>query len=121
MKASAVSNAAHTLGYSLVGLQEMNLAYKYPIIFWNTANLIVDSAGKQETEEGDPECVIVELEDAPESTEEVVDIYEPEEWEDYEYVDLPDRSGKKKIKKNKSVNFGKIATAIGKFQSAICW
>lgn len=34
---------AHTLAYSLVGLQEMNLAYKYPIIFWNTANLIVDS------------------------------------------------------------------------------
>ena len=110
-------NSAHTLGYSLVGLQEMNLAYKYPIIFWNTANLIVDSAGKQETEEGDPECIIVELEDASESTEEIVDIYEPEEWEDYEYVDLPDRSGKKKIKKNKSVNFGKIATAIGKFQS----
>lgn len=34
---------AHTLAYSLVGLQEMNLAYKYPIIFWDTANLIVDS------------------------------------------------------------------------------
>lgn len=38
-------NSAHTLGYSLVGLQEMNLAYKYPIIYWNTANLIVDSGG----------------------------------------------------------------------------
>lgn len=34
---------AHTLAYSIVALQEMNLAYKYPIIFWDTANLIVDS------------------------------------------------------------------------------
>lgn len=39
-------NAAHTLAYSLIGLQEMNLAYKYPIIYWNTANLIVDSGGQ---------------------------------------------------------------------------
>ena len=36
-------NAAHTLAYSIVGLQELNLAYNYPIIFWDTANLIVDS------------------------------------------------------------------------------
>lgn len=36
-------NLSHTLAYSLVALQEMNLAYKYPIIFWNCANLIVDS------------------------------------------------------------------------------
>lgn len=36
-------NASHTLAYSLIGLQEMNLAFKYPIIFWNCANLIVDS------------------------------------------------------------------------------
>lgn len=110
-------NAAHTLAYSLVGLQEMNLAYKYPIIFWNTANLIVDSAGQQETEEGDPDCLVVELEDDLESTEEVVDIYEPEEWEEYDYEDLPDRRGKKKVKKKRTVNFGKIATAIGKFQT----
>ena len=40
--------AAHTLAYSLVGLQELNLAYKFPIIFWNCANLIVDSAGMDE-------------------------------------------------------------------------
>lgn len=109
-------NRAHCLAYSLVALQEMNLAYKYPIIFWNTANLIVDSAGKPETEEGDSECLVVELEDADEPQEEVVDIYEPEEWEEYEYEDLPDHSAKKK-KKTKSINFGKIATAIGKFQS----
>ena len=44
-------NAAHTLGYSIVGLQEMNLAYKYPIIFWNTANLIVNSGAMNLEEE----------------------------------------------------------------------
>ena len=116
MKVSVVCNAAHTLGYSLVALQEMNLAHNFPIIFWNTANLIVDSAGVVETEEGDEETLVVELEDS-EEVEEIVDIYEPEEWEEYEYEDLPDKSAKKK-KKTKSINFGKIATAIGKFQMA---
>ena len=107
-------NMSHTSGYSLVALQEMNLASKYPIIFWNTANLIVDSAGVPETDEEDPDTLIVELEDE-EPVEEIVDIYEPEDWEEYDYEDLPDRSAKKK-KKVKSVDFGKIAAAIGKFQ-----
>lgn len=39
-------NAAHTLAYSIVGLQEMNLAYKFPIIYWNTACLISNSGGE---------------------------------------------------------------------------
>lgn len=110
-------NRSHCLAYSLVALQEMNLAHNFPIIFWNTANLIVDSAGVPETEEDDEETLVVELEDALEEQEEIVDIYEPEEWEEYEYEDLPDKSAKKK-KKTKSINFGKIATAIGKFQTA---
>lgn len=45
-------NLAHTLGYSLVALQEMNLAYHYPIIYWNTACLLVNS-GSFEAKEGD--------------------------------------------------------------------
>ena len=36
-------NQSHTALYSLIGLQEMNLAYFYPTIFWNCANLIVES------------------------------------------------------------------------------
>lgn len=36
-------NLSHTLAYSIIALQEMNLAYKYPTIFWDCANLIVDS------------------------------------------------------------------------------
>lgn len=40
-------NRSHTLAYSLIGLQEMNLAYKYPSIYWNTACLITDSGGEE--------------------------------------------------------------------------
>ena len=39
-------NSSHTLAYSIVGLQEANLAYHYPIIYWNCANLISDSGGE---------------------------------------------------------------------------
>lgn len=34
----------HTTGYALIALQEMNLAYRYPIIYWNCACLSVDSS-----------------------------------------------------------------------------
>ena len=34
----------HTTGYALIALQEMNLAYHYPIIYWNCACLSVDSS-----------------------------------------------------------------------------
>ena len=36
-------NASHTLAYSLIALQQMNLAFRYPIIFWNTGCLISES------------------------------------------------------------------------------
>lgn len=38
-------NQSHTLAYSLIGLQELNLAYHYPTIFWDTACLIANSGG----------------------------------------------------------------------------
>lgn len=41
-------NKSHTLAYSLVGLQELNLAYKYNILYWNCANLVVDSGSLDE-------------------------------------------------------------------------
>ena len=37
-------SSLHTTGYSLIALQEMNLAYHYPIIYWNTACLSVDAS-----------------------------------------------------------------------------
>ena len=42
-------NTSHTLGYSIIALQEANLAYHYPIIYWNCANLISDSGGTDST------------------------------------------------------------------------
>lgn len=45
-------NLSHCLSYSIIGLQELNLAYKYNILYWNTANLIVDS-GSYDTESND--------------------------------------------------------------------
>ena len=45
-KQSVFNKKAHTLAYSIIGLQEANLAYHYPIIYWNTANLISDSGGE---------------------------------------------------------------------------
>ena len=90
-------NASHTLAYSLVGLQEMNLAYRWPTIFWNCACLITDSGGAEEEEE-----------------EEIVDIYEQEDFSEFEYIDAEDKKTKKK--KRRSNNYDKIATAIGKMR-----
>ena len=41
-------NKSHTLAYSLIGLQELNLNYKYNPIYWQTANLIVESGAMDE-------------------------------------------------------------------------
>jgi DNA polymerase-3 subunit alpha len=41
-------NRSHCLAYSLVALQEMNLAYKYPIIFWSCACLISNSGSLED-------------------------------------------------------------------------
>lgn len=41
-------NRSHTLAYSLIGLQELNLCWKYDPIYWSAANLIVDSGSIDE-------------------------------------------------------------------------
>lgn len=99
-------NLSHTLAYSIIGLQNMNLAYRFPIIFWNTANLIVDSSGVDDNEELEEEV----------EQDEVVSIFEEEDTENYEYIDSPDRKTKVKRAK-KATKYGKIATAIGKFRA----
>lgn len=43
-------NESHTLAYSLIALQEMNLYYHHPGIFWDCACLISDSGGSEETD-----------------------------------------------------------------------
>lgn len=81
---------AHTLAYSLVGLQELNLAYKYPLVFWDTANLIVDSGAMNLEEEFDFEEKSEENSDVEDENEKV---------------------------KNSSVDYGRIAAAIGKMKA----
>lgn len=100
---------AHTLAYSFLALQEMNLAYRFPIIFWNTACLICNSGGseKQDMEE---EVFFEEFEvtslDIFGETEEDDDDDDDEENEEIE--------AEKKKKKTRSSDYGKIASAIGK-------
>lgn len=43
-------SVVHTTGYSILAIQEMNLAYKWPIIYWNCACLSVDSSAIDETD-----------------------------------------------------------------------
>ena len=99
-------NASHTLAYSLVALQEMNLAFRFPIIFWNCACLITDSGGGEQVEEDGG--IYAEAE------EEIVDIYEPEDFSEYEYIDAPDKKTKVQKKRTRATDYKKIATAIGR-------
>ena len=98
----------HSFGYSLIALQEMNLAYHYPTIFWNCANLIVDSAGIDENDEF--VNLIDDFDPATETTE--------EEQNDDDLDEDMTKEEKEEIKKqNKTVNYGKIASAIGKMMA----
>ena len=119
-------NKSHTLAYSLIALQEMNLAYKYPIIFWNCACLISDAGGNEE-EEIDEE-VEEELKKEEPYYEEMEEFNEEEDEEAASYDEDDSESGfpativitkeGRKKKKVKATNYGKIATAIGKIQSS---
>ena len=109
-------NLSHTLAYSLIALQEMNLAHNFPIMFWNCACLISDAGGAEASEEGEEEEAIVEeinYEDY-EGIENFVD--EDDEDEDDEEEETSKTNKKKK--KAKSTNYGKIASAIGKIKSS---
>jgi len=88
----------HSLPYSFVGIQTIELATKFNPLYWDTACLIVNS-GSLNNDILEPE--------------EIVDIYEEEGDKDYTYKDLPDRSGKIKEKKNATTDYTKMAKAIG--------
>lgn len=117
-------NASHTLAYSLIGLQEMNLAFKYPIIFWNCACLISDSGGAEVIESEDEELSFNEEEKyynemeefgEDDSEDDIEDSYEEEDCDGYPAEVVVLKDGKKK-KKVKTTNYGRIATAIGKMR-----
>ena len=114
---------AHTLAYSFLALQEMNLAYKYPIIFWNCACLISDSGGGEIEEDedvyadgGDTTIYYNEMEEFNEDEDKEISSYEEEDCDGYPADVVVTETGKKK-KKLKVTNYGKIATAIGKMKS----
>lgn len=86
----------HALAYSFIGFQTAYIATKWNPIYWDTACLVVNSGALEEEDE------------------EIVNIYEKENQAEYSYVDLPDRSGKKKTK---NANYVKIAKAIGDIKS----
>lgn len=92
----------HGLAYSYIGIQTLILATNYPQIYWDAACLVVNSGGVSE-----------DIDDIYE--DEIVDIYE-EEDDAYDYIDLPNREGKIK-RKNKTVNYGKVAKALGDIMS----
>ena len=106
-------NAAHTYSYSMIALQEMNLARFYPIIFWNTANLIVDSGGIQTDDEVEDDDEGLDVEPEAEDDDEDID---EEEWEEENEITEGEKEDKKK-EKTKSVDYGKVAAAIGKFST----
>lgn len=110
-------NASHTLAYSLIGLQEMNLAFKYPIIFWNCACLISDSGGTEKEDEDDSQLEDIDNEYCVSEDYTSEDVFYEEEEDDDEEEE-EENLEKKKKKKAKKSNFGKIATAIGKMLMA---
>ena len=106
-------NKSHTLAYSLIALQEMNLAYRFPLIFWNCACLISDSGGaEKEHEEENEEQIIWE-----ETYDTAIDFADEDDDEDDEDEDEEVTTTTKKKKKTKANNYGKIAAAIGKMKA----
>ena len=106
----------------------MNLAYRFPIMFWNCACLISDAGGadsedeeideQAEEETKTEESYGNEIEDFNVDDDEVESSYEEDEdCDGYPAEIIVTPSGKKK-KKVKSTNYGKIATAIGKIKSS---
>jgi len=103
-------NQSHTLAYSLIALQEMNLAFHYPIIFWNCACLITDAGGDEREQDEDEEEAV----QAEEFSNDIEDFGADDDEEEDD--DEDEETLTKKKKKTSSVNYGKIATAIGKMR-----
>lgn len=96
----------HAMLYSFIGIQTLVIATQWPVIYWNTACLIVNSQSIEEEE----------------TTEDFLEENSPEAdcQEELEEMDSDEEESikKKEKKKVKTVNYGKVATAIGKMKSA---
>lgn len=96
----------HALLYSFIGIQTIIVATKFPSVYWNCACLIVNS---QSIEEEDS--------DLNNSEDEDFDTLEDEEEKDDIEDENEEETGEStKKKKQKTVNYDKIATAIGKMK-----
>ncbi len=42
----------HSIGYAHITLQEMNLYYRYPHIYWQTACLTINASANEDVEDG---------------------------------------------------------------------
>ena len=80
----------------------MNMAYKFPSVFWNTACLIVESKGTDEIGDWTSDYETGIYENGSD--------FEDEEDDDEEEEDEEEK------RKNKTVNYGKISSAIGKMK-----
>lgn len=95
----------HAMLYSFIGIQTLVIATQWPVIYWNTACLIVNSQSIEEEET---------TEDFLEENPSEADCQEElEEMDDDEEEPIK----KKEKKKVKTVNYGKVAIAIGKMKS----
>ena len=83
-------SSIHTTGYALVALIEANLAYHYPIIYWNTACLSIDASAISEED-------FYNLLD-----EGVLDVSSDED-----------------VREANKMDYAKVASAIDKFKSLI--
>lgn len=96
----------------------MNLAYRFPIIFWNCACLISDSGGNEQqgddSDENEEEDTFT-IEKYTDCVEEFDDDDEEDEENDAEVNKVLTSKKKKKVKVS---NYGKIAAALGKMQAA---
>lgn len=84
----------HSLLYTFIGIQTLVVATKFPSVYWNCACLIVNSQSIEED---------IDEEDA-----------NVEESNDEEDINEKDEEVKENKKKPRAINFGKIASAIGK-------
>ena len=109
-------NLSHTLAYSLIALQEMNLAYRFPTMFWNCACLISDAGGAESEEAEEEEETVEEIH--YEDYEGFEDFVDDEDEDDEDTETETTAAADKKKKKTKSTNYGKIASAIGKIKSS---
>ena len=113
-------NASHTLAYSLIALQEMNLAFKYPTIFWNCACLISDSGGAEIGENDEEENGTDLWDETPIVTTDDFEFVDDEEDDDEDEADelATKAATAKKKAKSKTTDYDKIAKALGQIQAA---